>query len=111
MTAIALHHAEIGSARHGWRALLWIVPLTAAWIALNYAVPIIAASGMPTVAARVAIHVIIALGLWLGLERTELTPIQRRNVWLVMMIPFTLWLAFIWSVAINGAFRAGVSPV
>jgi hypothetical protein len=110
MTAAALH-AEIGPVRQGWRALLWIGLLTALWIALNYAVPIIAASGMPTVAARVFIHVMIALGLWLGLERTELTPAQRRNAWLAVMIPFTLWLAFIWGVAINGAFRAGVSPV
>jgi hypothetical protein len=110
MTATALH-AAIGSARQGWHPLLWIVPLTALWIALNYAVPIIAASGMSTVTARVSIHVIIALGLWLGLERTELTPIQRRNAWLAVMIPFTLWLAFIWGAAINGVFHPGVSPI
>jgi hypothetical protein len=110
MTAAAVN-AEIGSTRQGWRALLWIAPLTALWIALNYAVPIIAASGMSTVTARVSIHVMIALGLWLGLERTELTPAQRRNAWLAVMIPFTLWLAFIWGAAINGVFGPGVSPI
>jgi hypothetical protein len=110
MTATTIH-ADISSARQGWRALLWIAPLTAAWVALNYTVPIIATSGVPTVASRLSIHVMIALGLWLGLERSELTPAQRRNTWLAVMIPFTLWLAVIWGAAINGAFRPGASPI
>src|SRR5438046_3465223 len=33
------------------------------------------------------------------------------NVWLAVMIPFTLWLAVIWAAAINGVFRAGISPI
>ena len=110
MTATALD-AEIGPVRQGWRALLWIALLTALWIALNYTLPIIATSGMPTVTSRVSIHVLLALGLWLGLERTELTPIQRRNAWLAVMIPYTLWLGLVWGAAINGAFRGGVGPV
>jgi hypothetical protein len=110
MTAAVLQ-AEIGATRNGWRALLWIALATALWATLNYALPIIAASGVPTVTARVFIHVLIALGLWLGLERTALTPSQRRNVWLGIMIPYTLWLALIWGAAINNAFRAGNSPI
>ena len=106
----AILHTDAAPPRQSWRALLWIAPLTALWIALNYAFPIIPASGMSTVAARVAIHVLIALGLWLGLERTELTPAQRRNTWLGVMIPFTLWLALIWGSAINGVFQVGVAP-
>jgi hypothetical protein len=90
---------------------LSIALLTALWIAVNYALPIITASGMPTVAARVSVHVMIALGLWLGLERTDLTPAQRRNAWLAVMIPFTLWLAVVWGAAINGVFRGGIVPV
>ena len=93
--------------RHGLQALRWLVPLTALWIALNYALPVIGASGAPTVASRLTIHVMIALGLWLGLERATLMPSQRRNVWLAVMIPFTLWLAIIWSAAINGFFKPG----
>jgi hypothetical protein len=110
MTATTVH-ADIGSAGQGWRALLWIGLLTALWIALNYAVPSIQASGMPTVAARVSVHVVIALGLWLGLERADLTPAQRRNAWLAVMIPFTLWLAVVWGAAINDAFRGRIGPV
>ena len=52
----------------------------------------------------------IALGLWLALERAELTPAQRRNAWLGVMIPFTLWLALIWGSAVNGMFRGGFAP-
>jgi hypothetical protein len=76
-------------------------------MAINLAFPALGASGVPTVTSRLAIHVMIALGLWLGLERAELTPSQRRNVWLAVMIPFTLWLAVVWSAAINGFFKPG----
>jgi len=106
MTAASLS-IDAEPARRPWHSLFWLVPLTALWVALNYAFPVIGASGASTVAARLAIHVLIALGLWLGLERTELTSSQRRNVWLAVMIPFTLWLAVVWSAAISGAFKPG----
>ena len=110
MTATALD-AEIGSLRRGWSSLLWLVPLVALWMAFNYAVPVVATSGTTSVAARVFIHLLIGLGFWLGLERSELSQAQRRNTWLGVMIPFTLWLAVIWSAALNGVFRTGVSPL
>ena len=110
MTATALD-AEIGSLRRGWSSLLWLVPLVALWMAFNYAVPVVAASGTTSVAARVFIQLLIGLGFWLGLERSELSQAQRRNTWLGVMIPFTLWLAVIWSAALNGVFRTGVSPL
>jgi hypothetical protein len=49
----------------------------------------------------------IALGLWLGLESTDLTLDRRRTTWLAIMIPYTLWMAVAWSGAINGVFRTG----
>jgi hypothetical protein len=110
MTAASLS-IHIAPAGRAWHALLWLVPLTALWIALNYAFPVIGASGASTVAARVTVHVMIALGLWLGLERAELTSSQRRNVWVAVMIPFTLWLAVIWSAAIGGAFKPGAAAI
>src|SRR5258708_24011619 len=110
MTA-AILHADIVPPRQGWRVLLWIAPLTALWVVLNYAFPIIPASGMSTVTARLAIHVLIALGLWLGLERPELTPAQRRKARLCLMIPFTLWLAPVLGSAINRVFRGGSPPL
>ena len=95
--------------RQGWRALYWLTPLAAVWVALVFTVPAINASGVPQVVSRLVVHVFIALGLWLGLERAELAAPQRRATWLVVMIPLTLWSAVVWSAAINGLFDASGS--
>jgi len=92
-----------------WRSLLWIVPPTALWTLLIYWQPAISAGGVPTTAVRLMTYALIAVGLWLGLERTDLTPRQRLSTWLAVIIPFTLWAAIAWSAAINGAFRADVA--
>jgi hypothetical protein len=110
MTAAAIHAEAAALRRGGWGHLLWLAPLVAGWFALNYWLPALQASGAQTAASRVSIHVLIALGLWLGLERTELTASQRRDTWLAVMIPFTLWLAVVWSAAINGTLRPGSFP-
>jgi len=94
-----------------WRNLLWIVPLTLLWVVLIYWQPIIPTSGVPTTAHQLMAHGLIAVGLWLGLESTDLTPGQRRTTWLAVMIPDTLWFAVAWSAAINGVFRTGDSPL
>jgi hypothetical protein len=107
MTAVA-DIAVTSSARgQPWRVLLWLAPLTAFWIALNYWVPGLQSSGVPTTTVRLGIHIAIVLGLWLALERTELPPRGRLGVWLAIVVPYTLWLAVIWSTAINGVFRPG----
>jgi hypothetical protein len=110
MTAAAIS-ADIVSPRPALRSLLWIVPLTLLWILLIYWQPIITASGVPTTAIRLMTYGLIAVGLWLGLENTDLTSGQRRTTWLAVMIPFTLWGAGTWSAAINGVFRTGASPL
>ncbi len=92
-------------------SLLWSVPLTILWIALITWQPFIPASGVPTSAHQLMAHGLIALGLWLGLESTDLTPSQRRTTWLAIMIPDTLWFAVAWSAAINGVFITGATPV
>src|SRR6516165_9509495 len=111
MTA-ATELAVASSARgQPWRVLFWLAPLTAFWIALNYWVPALPASGVPSTASRLAIHIAIVLGLWLALERTELAPRRRLGVWLAVVVPYTLWLAIIWSLAINGVFRLSASAL
>ena len=110
MTAAAIS-ADIGPPRQGWRSLLWTVPVTALWTLLIYWQPGIPASGAPITALRLMIHGLMAVGLWLGLERTDLTPDQRRTTWLAVMIPYTLWVAVAWSAAINGVFRPSASPI
>src|ERR1044071_9807631 len=106
MTAAALHADVAAPARRGWRAFLWVAALTAVWAVLTYWQPGIQASGVPLTAMRLFIYAVIALGLWLGLEHTEFSPTQRRNVWLAVIVPYTLWMALMWSAAINGAVRA-----
>jgi hypothetical protein len=106
---VSVVHADTGSTRQAWRSLLWLAPLTALWIVLIYWQPIIPTSGIPTTTHQLTAHGLIALGLWLGLASTDLTPGQRRTTWLVVMIPYTLWFAVAWSAAINGVFRTGAS--
>jgi len=110
MTAAAFPAATV-PARPAWHGLLWIVPLTALWMLLTYWQPVITASGVSSTAARLMTFAVIAVGLWLGLERTDLSANQQRATWLTVMIPYTLWMAVAWSAAINGVFRPGASPV
>ncbi|WP_426609385.1 MFS transporter [Bradyrhizobium sp. McL0616] len=89
-----------------WRSLLWTVPFTVLWTWVIYSLPVLLESGLPALAVRLMVHALMALGLWLGLERTDLTQGQRRTTWLAVMVPFTLWAAVVWTAAINGVLRA-----
>jgi len=109
MTAAALPTDRVPPPRPAWRSLLWIAPLTLLWTLLIYGEPAISASGVPTTAHQLMAHGLIALGLWLGLERTALTAGQRRATWLAVMIPDTLWFAVAWGAAVNDVFRSGAS--
>jgi hypothetical protein len=92
-------------------SLMWTVSFTALLTWLIYSLPALPESGFPALAVRLMAHGLIALGLWLALENTELTPRQRQTTWLVFMVPFTLWSAAAWTAAINGAFRTGASSL
>jgi hypothetical protein len=80
--------------------------LAVAWIGGNLAFPQLAPTGIPSVAIRVVIHAVILTGLWLGLSRTSFAYRERVTLWLAIAIPFTLWLALIWGLAIHGFFQA-----
>jgi hypothetical protein len=108
MTIVAVSAAG-GPPRSASRGLLWATAFTALWASLIYAFPVLLSSGLPALAVRLVVHGLIALGLWLGLERTDLTPDQRRTTWLVIMVPFTLCSAVAWSGAINGVFHTSAS--
>lgn len=97
--------------RSAWLSLMWIAPLTALWTWLIFALPALSDTGLMAVGVRLMTHGLIALGLWIGLESTELTPGQRQATWLAVMVPFTLWAAVTWTAAINGAFHIGASPL
>ncbi|MFL9963584.1 MFS transporter [Paraburkholderia sediminicola] len=110
MTAASIP-AGIVPPRAAWRSRLWLISLAALWIVLIYWKPVIPTSGVPTTAHQLMAHALIAVGLWLALENTDLTPSQRRTTWLAVVIPHTLWFAVAWSAAINGVFRTGASPL
>src|SRR6266436_5428586 len=103
--------AAIVPPRPAWRSLLWTVPFTVLWTWLIYSLPVLPESGLPALAVRLMVHGLIALGLRLGLERTDLAPGQRRTTWLAIMVPFTLWAALAWTASINGVFRTAPSPM
>jgi hypothetical protein len=103
--------AAVVPPRPAWNSLLWTVPFTVLWTWLIVSLPALPESGFPALAVRLVVHGLVALGLWLGLERTDLSPRQRRTTWLAIMVPFTLWAAVAWTAAINGVFRTGVSPL
>src|SRR5690242_10505540 len=92
-------------------SLLWTISFTVLWTWLIYSLPVLPESGLPALALRLIVHGLIAVGLWLGLESTDLTADQRRTTWLAVMVPLTLWAAVAWSAAINGVFRTGASAL
>ena len=81
------------------------IALAASWVGINLAFPGLAPTGIPSVVTRLGIHLAILTGLWLGLSRTEFPASKRIAVWLSVAVPFTLWLAVVWSLAVNGVFQ------
>jgi hypothetical protein len=79
--------------------------LAALWIGINLLFPGLAPTGIPSAVTRLAIHAAILAGLWLGLSRTEFSMSKRITVWLAITIPFTLWLAVVWALAVKGGFQ------
>jgi hypothetical protein len=84
---------------------LLVAACTAAWLGLNVALPGLQATGIPSVAIRLVIHTVMLMGLWLALAQTDFPSRTRVSVWLAIAVPFTAWLAVVWWLAIDGAFR------
>lgn len=103
--------ASIAPPRPALAGPLGTAAFTVLWTWLIYALPAIPDSGLPALAVRLMVHGLIALGLWRGLELTQLTWDQRRTTWLAVMVPFTLWASVAWTAGINGMFRAGASSL
>src|SRR6185295_13810836 len=81
------------------------VAVTAFWLGLNLALPGLQGTGIPSTVVRVLIHTTMLGGLWFAIARTDLDAAARLRLWLAIAVPFTLWLALIWWLAVDGAFR------
>jgi hypothetical protein len=79
--------------------------LAALWLGINLLYPDLAPTGIPSALTRLAIHFVILFGLWLGLSRADFSLNNRVLIWLGVAIPFTLWLAVIWNLALAGVFQ------
>jgi hypothetical protein len=85
--------------------LLSVAALAALWVGINLFFPGLAPTGIPSVVTRLGIHLAILAGLWLGLSRMGFSASKRIMLWLSVAIPFTLWLAVVWNLAVSGAFQ------
>jgi hypothetical protein len=98
---------------HGAAAvrLLAVATAVAAWFALVWGVPEVGATFNNLGIIRIVIHGVTLSGLWLGLGLVGLSSETRLRVWLAIAIPFTLWLAAMWTVSVAGVFRPVPVPV
>jgi hypothetical protein len=89
------------------RLFLLAVGLAALWLGLNFAFPAFWPTGIPTIVTRSIVHAAILAGLWLGLARTDFSSGTRIAIWLAIAVPYLLWFALIWRLALNGFFQPG----
>ncbi len=87
------------------RFFLLAAVLAAIWLGLNILFPDLWSSGVLTAFTRLSIHATILAGLWLGLSRTDFTGSKRAALWLAIAVPYTIWLALAWGLALHGAFK------
>lgn len=76
------------------------------WLGLNFALPGLHNSGIPLLMSLVLIHAAMLSMMWLALARIDVDVMTRWRTWLAVAIPFTLWLAMVWWLAVDGAFRS-----
>jgi hypothetical protein len=84
--------------------LLLMVALTAAWVALNTQLAEFQFASRAL--TRPVTHAVMLYGLWLGLARAGFDFGRRLRIWLAIAVPFTLWLAGVWVMAVDGVFEA-----
>jgi hypothetical protein len=102
MTAVAIRADTNHSPAR--QALLWVAAFALTWMLLIAWRPAISESGIAVAAVRLTVQALMGLGLWLALERSDLSAGQRRGMWVTVVAVTTLWLAIAWSAAIKGMF-------
>jgi len=97
---------SLGAVQRGAIGLfLFAVVVTVFWLGLNFALPELQATGIPSTVIRLVIHTTMLGGLWLGIAQTDFDGGTRIRVWFAIAVPFTAWLALVWWLAVDGSFR------
>src|SRR5437867_4252228 len=81
-----------------------MLAFTGCWLAVNAYVAEFQLVSRPL--TRPIIHAMILYGQWVGLARAGFDLRRRVVIWLAIAVPFTLWLALIWTSALAGTFEA-----
>jgi hypothetical protein len=85
--------------------LVAVAAFAAAWFALVWRIPELGATFNNIGVVRIAVHAVTLWGLWLGLGLSGVAQDMRVRTWFAIAIPFTLWLAAIWALAVGGVFE------
>jgi len=81
----------------------WVV-FTAAWLTLIASVPSLQTGGLSSIVVRFFIQGTILIGLWLALARSGFDARTRVLVWAALAVPYIVWQATVWTLAVRGAF-------
>src|SRR5436190_4938877 len=98
--------SDANACRHALLLFLAMAAATAAWLGLNLVFPGIQPTGISQTVSRLMIHGAILAGLWVGLARAGFNGNKHLRIWLVIAVPFTVWLVLVWWVAFASGFRA-----
>jgi hypothetical protein len=109
--AISVMNDGRRAGRFDFRLLFYALLLAVAYMGLNMALSQGEASAMLAAAVRVTIQGVLLAGLWLALARTAWPGPTRLAIWLAIAVPWTAWLAGIWTLALNGAFLPGATRI
>lgn len=85
--------------------------VTGLWLTALVTIPGLQSSGISVIVARIAVHLIVLAGAWLGLSRTSLTVSERRSTWLAISIPLTIWHGVAWAIVARGLLLPGVTAI
>ncbi|RXZ38901.1 hypothetical protein D9O50_05250 [Oxalobacteraceae bacterium CAVE-383] len=84
---------------------------TCLWLGALVAIPGFQQSGLPVIAARLAVHLIVLIGAWAALSRTSLTASERLSTWLAIAIPLTVWHGAAWVIVAKGLLLPGATSI
>jgi hypothetical protein len=104
MTALSPTPDTVRAGKGALWMLLLMVAFTVSWVALNTQLAEFQIASRSL--TRPVIHAVILYGLWLGLARAGFDFGRRLRIWLAIAVPFTLWLAAVWIMAVDGVFVA-----